>query len=186
MNRRDVDTRDLVGENHPQHGSERSEATRAKISETLEGREFSEETIRRFSEARRGDDVPEETREKIAETLSGLERSEETRQRMSRARTGERNPQWKGGVSDSYGPGWYNARKLVRERDSVCQNCGRDGSERQLDVHHIIPLRLFDQAENTSISKAHHPGNLVLLCRPCHRRAEADEIEFESTLEPPE
>jgi len=133
-----------------------------------------------------GSERDEETRAKISESLSGLERSQETRERMSAARTGPRNPQWNGGVSDSYGDGWGKAHERIRERDDGCQHCGRDGDERQLDVHHIVPFRLFEQADETSIEEAHELGNLVLLCRPCHRKAERGEIEFDSSLEPPE
>ena len=186
MEKRGIETRQLVGENHPQYGSERDDPTRAKISETMAGREFSAGTIAQFREARQGSEVPPETREKISESLSGLERSDETRERMSAARTGAQNPQWKGGVSDSYGAGWGKARERVRERDDVCQHCGCEGDERQLDVHHIVPFRLFEQADETPTGKAHELGNLVLLCRPCHRKAERGEIEFDSSLEPPE
>jgi hypothetical protein len=186
MYEHDVERRELVGENHPQYGSERSAETREKISETLEGREFSEETIERFREARRNAEIPEETREKIAESLAGLERPEETRKKMSEAQSGEGNPRWRGGVSDSYGPGWNRAREQVRKRDERCRNCDHGGSERRLEVHHIVPVRLFDQAEDRNLSEVHALGNLVLLCRQCHLKAENGEIEFESTLEPPE
>ncbi|MBP1988211.1 NUMOD3 domain-containing DNA-binding protein [Halolamina salifodinae] len=186
MQKRGVETRELVGENHPQHGCERDEETKEKISETMEGREFPQETIERFREARRGSELPEETRERISESLTGLTRPESTREKMSEARTGERNPRWKGSISESYGPGWDRARRRVRERDELCQNRGDDGSNRRLDVHHIVPFRLFDQANDVPKSAAHDPGNLVLLCRPCHRKAERDEIEFHSSLEPPE
>jgi hypothetical protein len=134
MYEHDVERRELVGENHPQYGSERSAETREKISETLEGREFSEETIERFREARRNAEIPEETREKIAESLAGLERPEETRKKMSEAQSGEGNPRWRGGVSDSYGPGWNRAREQVRKRDERCRNCDHGGSERRLEV----------------------------------------------------
>ena len=186
MQNRGVETRELVGENHPQHGGERDEETKAKISESLEDREFSERTIERFRAARRGSELPAETRAKISDSLTGLERPEETRKRMSEARTGDQNPQWKGGVSDSYGPAWQQAREAVWERDEICQHCGCTEGDRQLDVHHILPFRLFEQADDTPTEKAHELGNLVLLCRPCHRRAESGEIEFESSLEPPE
>ncbi|QKY20047.1 HNH endonuclease [Halolamina sp. CBA1230] len=105
---------------------------------------------------------------------------------MSRSRVGEENPRWKGGVSVNYGAGWTTARSRVLERDEVCQHCGHDGSERRLEVHHIVPFRLFDQAEDVPKPDAHDPGNLVLLCRSCHWKAERSEIEFESSLEPPE
>ncbi|WP_154018312.1 HNH endonuclease [Halolamina sediminis] len=45
---------------------------------------------------------------------------------------------------------------------------------------------MFEQADKTPTEKAHELGNLVLLCRPCHRKAERGEIVFDSSLEPPE
>ena len=44
-------------------------------------------------------------------------------------------------------------RKLIFERDKVCQLCG---SNKQLIIHHIIPNGPAD------------PNNLILLCRRCH------------------
>ncbi|WP_175452875.1 HNH endonuclease [Halorientalis regularis] len=62
----------------------------------------------------------------------------------------------------------------------MCQNCGHDGSERQLQVHHVIPVRAFRDGPETRKQDAHDIGNLVLLCHRCHSEAEHGELEFES------
>jgi HNH endonuclease/helix-turn-helix protein len=71
---------------------------------------------------------------------------------------------WRGGRAISYGPGWKETKVLVRDRDKVCQFCGKTPEQngRALDVHHIDPYRYT--ANN-------HPDNLVALCRSCHMRA---------------
>jgi 5-methylcytosine-specific restriction endonuclease McrA len=78
------------------------------------------------------------------------------------------------------------ARRQVRRRDEVCQNCGEDGQDGRLEVHHIVPFRLFDQSNETGKRDAHALENLVLLCRPCHMEAEHGDLEFESGVEPPD
>jgi hypothetical protein len=85
---------------------------------------------------------------------------------MSDHLIGEESPAWKGGYNPNYSHGWTSARDEVRERDSVCQKCGAD-PERALDVHHIQPVRTFDDC-----SDAHTLDNLVGLCRSCHRTLE--------------
>ncbi|WP_092692729.1 HNH endonuclease signature motif containing protein [Halorientalis regularis] len=85
-----------------------------------------------------------------------------------------------GGHVRNYGPGWKVARTTARRRDEVCQNCGHDGSERQLQVHHVIPVRAFRDGPETRKQDAHDIGNLVLLCHRCHSEAEHGELEFES------
>jgi len=65
----------------------------------------------------------------------------------------------------SYGPGWNKLADSIRERDGHrCRNCGAAG---ELDVHHIIPFRRFDDPD-----EANDPDNLVSLCVRCHRLAE--------------
>ena len=183
MDQFDIPTREMRGENHPMHGRERTDEEKRKISSSLEGRSFSEETRQRMSEAQRGQELSKDVREKIAESLEGLTRSKETRRKMSESTAGEQNPNWRGGYSRRYGPGWSVARQSIRKRDKVCQNCGHDGSDHRLEVHHIIPIRVFRSAEHLKIEDAHGEQNLVLLCKRCHGQAEHGKIEFDAPIE---
>jgi 5-methylcytosine-specific restriction endonuclease McrA len=186
MNRHGIETRDMKGENHPLYGTERDESVKEQISETMDGREISEETRAKIAAGHRGRTLDAETRVKISDALTGITRSPETRQRMSESTAGERNPNWKGGYSHRYGPGWAIARKRALERDEVCQQCGHDGTEDRLEVHHIIPVRRFREASNATIAEAHDLKNLVTLCKRCHPRADHGKLDFESGIEPPE
>lgn len=86
------------------------------------------------------------------------------------------NPSWKGGVSRYYGSGFSASyRSEIRSRDGKrCQDCGMTAEQhmekfgRDLEVHHIIPFRLFEDGDEA----AHQPDNLITLCRPCHRKWE--------------
>ncbi len=178
-----IPTREMRGENHPMHGRERTDEEKRKISESLEGRSFSDETRRRMSEAHEGNEIPKEIRQRIGDSLEGITRSEETRQEMSKSTAGEDNPNWRGGYSRRYGSGWSVAREAVRERDEVCQHCGHDGSERRLEVHHIVPVRVFRDAEHLEVEDAHDEENLVLLCNRCHGKADHGKIEFDAPIE---
>lgn len=183
MNRHDIPTREMRGENHPMYGRERTEEEREKISETLSGRSFSEETRKRMSKSHEGNEIPDSVRERISESLEGIDRSEETRHKMSESTAGEDNPNWRGGYSYRYGSGWSVARERVRKRDEVCQNCGHDGSERRLEVHHIVPVRVFRQTTGLSVEDTHDGENLVLLCNRCHGKADHGKIELDSPIE---
>lgn len=159
MKRLGVPTRDIAGENHPLHGQERPDEVKEKISATLEGRSFTDETRERIAEAQRGRELPADVRQKISRSLQGTVRSRETRRKMSRSTAGEQNPNWSGGYSRRYGVGWTEARERVRRRDGVCQHCGHDGTERTLDVHHIVPVRLFRETEGVALEAAHDERN---------------------------
>ena len=178
-----IPRRDISGENHPMYGRERAEETKSKIAETMAGRNVSDETRERIAEARRGRELPAATKRRISESLTGVSRSEETRRKMSRSTAGERNPNWRGGYSNRYGAGWATARERVRDRDEVCRHCEHDGSERRLEVHHILSVRSFREADDAAVEDAHDEPNLVL-CRRCHGRAERGLIAFESGIEP--
>ena len=68
------------------------------------------------------------------------------------------------------GKGWSKARKETRKRDNyTCQHCGitEEELDKQLDVHHIKPYRLFDSYE-----KANLLTNLISLCPSCHHKEE--------------
>lgn len=181
MNQFGIETRDVSGKNHGLYGTTRSAETREKISESTTGRELPERARARIAQANRGRSPSEETRERISDALSGREKSIRTRARMSESTAGEQNPNWSGGYSSRYGSGWSVARERVRERDTVCQNCGEDGSNHQLDVHHIVPVRVFREQEGAELADAHALDNPVLLCKPCHSLAEHETIEVSST-----
>lgn len=83
---------------------------------------------------------------------------------------GENNPLWQGGHTEYRGSNWHIQRYLARERDNnTCQHCGitKDQIGRELDVHHIIPFRHFDDYRI-----ANALPNLVTLCGSCHMKAE--------------
>ncbi len=67
--------------------------------------------------------------------------------------------------ANNYGKGWPQLCATILERDGhKCRNCGVSG---ELEVHHIIPFRRFEDA-----FEANAPDNLVSLCPRCHRLAE--------------
>lgn len=183
MSQYEIPTREMRGENHPMFGRERTEAEKEKISNALSGRSFSVETRRRMAESHEGNEIPEAVRERIAASLEGTTRSAETRRKMSESTAGVNNPNWRGGYSHRYGAGWSVTREKVRKRDEVCQHCEHDGSDRRLEVHHIVPVRVFRQADDLAIEDAHREENLVLLCKRCHGRADHGLIEFDAPLE---
>lgn len=71
------------------------------------------------------------------------------------------------GYAPYYGPRWDDACEAVRQRDGVCQRCGKapKNNERALDVHHLTPFRLFGLER---CDEANQLSNLVALCRSCH------------------
>lgn len=82
---------------------------------------------------------------------------------------GEFHPSWKGGKYSSsnknYGNNWHRVKQEVLERDNhECQLCG---SKARLEVHHIIPIRLFSAEEKET--KGNDKNNLIVLCLACHR-----------------
>lgn len=91
------------------------------------------------------------------------------------ARSGEDHYAWVGteGRSD-YGPRWQEQREKALQRDGYkCQHTGITREEHykkydcDLPVHHIIPLRLFDDT-----SEANHVSNLVTLSEAVHKTHE--------------
>lgn len=87
---------------------------------------------------------------------------------------GERHHQWEGG-DISYGKRWWRIRRQALDRDEhTCQNCGKEASDlgQEPDVHHIKPVRAFNVAQD-----AHDLGNVITLCRSCHRNVEVGNVE---------
>ena len=74
-------------------------------------------------------------------------------------------PEYRGGD-------WDTQARKVRERDGyTCRICGRTERDvgKQLDVHHILPFRLF-----RSNLEANRLENLLSVCPSCHRKLEAE------------
>lgn len=80
----------------------------------------------------------------------------------------EDHPRWEGGsdgvnavrnaLSDK---SWFRVAKENRRNE--CQNCGAEADNRELDVHHIIPV---------AAGGTNHEENLITLCIKCHRKIE--------------
>jgi DEAD/DEAH box helicase domain-containing protein len=81
---------------------------------------------------------------------------------------------WRNDPND-YGPGWAKLRARVRQRDGYrCQACGMPEGEREHDVHHKTPFRIFiDPSGKINLEQANRLENLATLCPNCHRRVEA-------------
>lgn len=86
--------------------------------------------------------------------------------------TGQDNPCWRGGHPPYYGANWLRQQRDARRRDGhQCQLCGIPESEcrRALNVHHIVPFRLFGVERSR---EANALSNLISLCDRCHMYAE--------------
>lgn len=72
---------------------------------------------------------------------------------------------------------WRKTAAQVRKRDNfTCQRCGKIQKRPGLDVHHIIPARLFGI---DNLTQANHPDNLISLCRSCHKIIESQPTHIE-------
>lgn len=94
---------------------------------------------------------------------------------LSESFTGEGHPNWEGGDTGPYGPGWNRVRRLALERDGYeCVLCGTSKDElgRNPDVHHITPVRAFAESDTLAVADAHDLANVVSLCVDCHRKAD--------------
>lgn len=99
---------------------------------------------------------------------------------LSEAFSGEGHPNWKGGGNGAYGQGWNAVREKALERDDYrCKLCGATKSDlgRNPDVHHIAPVRIFDDLERLDVEDAHFLDNVISLCISCHRKAEFGKVE---------
>jgi DEAD/DEAH box helicase domain-containing protein len=69
---------------------------------------------------------------------------------------------------NEYGPSWPKQRDLTRARDGFrCQVCGQPEGDKAHHVHHRIPFRMFETAE-----QANQLANLITVCNSCHRKIE--------------
>ena len=87
--------------------------------------------------------------------------------------SGSKSHFWKGGTFDYNGSNWGRVRREVIRRDKVCQICFTD---KYLDVHHIIPRRVFGKK---NYEKFNQINNLILLCKKHHRKTELILFEVE-------
>jgi len=66
------------------------------------------------------------------------------------------------------GERWVQSRRAALARDDRrCQDCG---TQDDLHVHHITPVKQFDNSRD-----AHYLDNLVVLCKYCHPRWEGED-----------
>lgn len=101
------------------------------------------------------------------------------RQWLSEAFTGEGHPNWTGGGEATYGKGWNAVRRRALERDGHrCRRCGatKDELGREPDVHHIVPVRWFEEAAFLHPADAHTLDNVISLCISCHRKADFGKV----------
>jgi hypothetical protein len=98
--------------------------------------------------------------------------------------TGSSNPRYVDGSSSGkkYNSLWRSVRDKSLDRDN--HQCVICGSDEYLHVHHIIPVREFDDEDN-----AHYIENTVTVCPSCHRKIEygkeslPDDVIDENNLE---
>lgn len=96
--------------------------------------------------------------------------------------TGPDNPGWKGGWEPYYGPNWGAQRKQARRRDGYrCQVCNVHEKKlrRRLDVHHVVPFRIFGPER---YQEANDLTNLICLCAKCHKEAENGRVAIRPKL----
>lgn len=88
---------------------------------------------------------------------------------LSFSMEGEKHFNWKEySTTDSYGKGWSRIRRQALERDrKQCRRC--DSPDQKLEVHHIIPVRVFRASDSYMVEHAHFLANVVTLCISCHR-----------------
>lgn len=93
---------------------------------------------------------------------------------QSENRRGKNHPRWNGGYKYYRGKNWESQRRKALKRDNhECQNCG---SEKNLQVHHIVP---FSQYGLQNYRKANKLENLITLCKTCHIDVERGDISLE-------
>ncbi len=72
---------------------------------------------------------------------------------------------------------WKKTQQFIRKRDGfLCKICGKSTKEnnRSLPIHHIIPLKTFENFKEANIQE-----NLITLCNECHIRAERGKLNIE-------
>ena len=143
-----------VKKNHPMGNIK----ARKKVSESLSGRNLTENHRQSISESNKGRVVWNKGKKNIY--------SEETLQKMSKSHIGlqikEKNGMWNNGSSfEEYGIEFNKQfKQQILERDNyMCQCPDCEHKSNTLDAHHID----YDKQNNS-------PENIITLCRSCHSK----------------
>ncbi|HUU15565.1 MAG TPA: HNH endonuclease [Sedimentisphaerales bacterium] len=143
-------------------GSHHSAESNEKNRRAHLGKKQSEESKIKSRRAQLGKPKPKVSAALKGRTYDDLYGEEKARE-IKAKRSGERNCNWAGGLSRFPYPLLFNndIKKFVRERDSICQLCGKTKEEngQSLSIHHID----YDK-ENLATN------NLTALCRSCNSK----------------
>jgi len=132
--------------------------------------EIEEKTIaRRYKAGESLNDLADVFECSTAPIVSALEtHGVETRSKGTSG--GQDHPDWKGGKTLRISlrlqlseQSWYKDRLKARESADGCELCGGDNGDKELDVHHIIPV-LSGGCNEQEL--------LMCLCRSCHVKVE--------------
>lgn len=146
-------SKNIVGENHPSKGRKFGRAKHLPPPTTIKCRTCETEFIVKPNHVNR--------RLCCSRKCLAIYNSESGRY------SGENNYNWKGGYAPYYGKSWRPAQKKVHKRDKICRECQKTIEEngKALDVHHLIPFRLFGVKRHL---EANALSNLIALCNVCH------------------
>jgi len=143
-------------------GKARSEVSKEKNRRAHLGKKQSKESNRKRRMAQLGKPKPAVSAALTGRTYEQIYGKEKARE-IKAKRSGEHNCNWAGGLSRFPYPLLFNndIKKFVRERDSICQLCGKTKEEngQNLSIHHID----YDK-ENLAMN------NLTALCRSCNSK----------------
>lgn len=93
-------------------------------------------------------------------------------------RTGKNHHLYTGFPYSPYGANWLSQQSKARARtNNTCSKCGktkRQNKNKNMDVHHIMPFKLFGKKQ---YKKANRLSNLVALCMSCHRKEIKDTLQ---------
>lgn len=149
-----------------------SEAVIQRLSEAGRRDNLSEETLRKRSEAKRGEKNPRyvdgrslRKKRTISEAHRGRTLSTLHRLHIAESHRGKKNPSWKGGVSfEPYCPRFNDKvkEKIRNEYSRTCVKCGKSAlqDKQRLSVHHI------DDNKNQGCNG--NKWRLIVLCNSCH------------------
>ena len=168
-------------------GIKLSDETKKKISQAKKGikcKPFSEKHRYNLSKSLKGKGIgnknafkhklSEETKKQISNKLMGnipwnKGLSKKIDERVKKCgNPKDKHYNWKGGITPKTqlrinDIEWHKIRKKIYERDNrTCQICGKH-CHNDIQCHHIVPYR---------ITQDNSEGNLITLCRSCHRKEE--------------